>query len=126
MKIKTLFIFQAIVSFLNGFTFLIAPALYLSLFGISDPFPETILMSRLLGAALFGYSVISWLARDLSETIGRKAIVAGLFVGNFAGLIGMVMGQLAGIPNMMGWSIVGLYLVLALAFGYFMLVPQTD
>ena len=126
MKLKTLFIFQALVSLINGGMLVIATAFYISFFGFTDPTQETILMSRLLGAALLGYCVTAWLARDSGESIGQKAIVSGLFFGNAVGLIGSIIGQLAGIPNMMGWSIVGLYLILALGFGFFLFFSPTE
>ena len=51
------------------------------IFGFTDPSQETILLARLLGAALFGFSVIAWLAQDSVESKAQKVIVSGLFIG---------------------------------------------
>ena len=123
MKLRYWFIGQAIIALLNGLGMIFMTNFYMSNFGFASLSDAATVMTRLLGAALIGYSVVSWMARQSTDTIARKAIVYGLTATNGVGFVIILLAQLAGIPNAMGWSIVALYLILALGFGYFILKP---
>ena len=118
MKLRNLFIVNAVISLVFGVASVLAPALLLSLYGITLS-PAGIVVTRLLGAAFLGICVLTWLARDAPDSEARRAIVLGLFVENAIGFIVALLGQLAGVPNVLGWSIVVIYLLLALGYGYF-------
>ena len=51
-----------------------------------------------------------------------RAIVVGYGTGTTIGFIVALLAQLSGVMNAFGWSAVGIYLLLALGYGYFLLV----
>lgn len=118
MTLGNLFVVNAVISLVFGVASVLAPALLLSTYGITLS-PAGILVARLLGATFLGICVLTWFARDAADSVARQAIVLGLFVENAIGFIVALLGQLAGVPNAFGWSIVAIYLLLALGYGYF-------
>ncbi len=121
MTLRNLFIVNAVISLVFGVAAVLAPALLLSTYGVTLS-PAGILVTRLLGAAFLGICVLTWFARDAADSEARRAIVLGLFVENAVGFIVALLGQLAGLANPLGWSIVAIYLLLALGYGYFQFV----
>jgi hypothetical protein len=77
-----------------------------------------------MAAAFIGFSVLTWLARNASDSDARRAIVLALIVSDGIGFIAALMAQLADVVNSLGWSTVAIYLLLALGFGYFQFVKQ--
>lgn len=118
MKLSTLFTVHAIVALLFGLGFVFAPAAILAPYGITTN-EAGIVIARLLGAAFLGFSVIAWSARNTEESGARRAIVLGFFLGFAVSSAASLFGQLSGVGNALGWSTVGIYLLLALGYGYF-------
>jgi len=118
MKLKTLMIINAIVAIVFGVTFVILPAQAYSLYDITAD-EQLILMGRLFGAALIGFALLTWMARNATDSDARRAIVFALFIADGIGFVGALIGQLSNAVNALGWSTVAIYLLLALGFGYF-------
>jgi len=118
MTLRNLLIVNAVIALVFGVASVLAPALLLSTYGITLS-PAGILVARLMGAAFLGICVLTWLARDAPDSEARRAIVLALFVENAIGFIVALLGQLAGLANPFAWSIVVIYLLLALGYGYF-------
>jgi len=118
MKLSLLMVINTVVAAIFGIGFVIAPSPVLVLYGIS-PDAAFRLVAQLFGAALIGFAVITWLARNATASDARKAIVLALFISDGLGFILSVIGQLQGVTNALGWLNVIIYLVLALGFGYF-------
>ena len=118
MKISTLFIINTIVAGIFGLSFLFVAATLMSFYGITLS-PGGLVVARLFGAALIGFAVLSWFARNAEESIARGAIVLAFFISDSVGFIIALIGQLSGTVNAFGWSTVAIYLLLALGFGYF-------
>jgi hypothetical protein len=56
-----------------------------------------------------------------------RAIVVGYGTGTAIGFIVALLAQLSGVMNAFGWSAVGIYLLLALGYGYFLRIkPGAD
>ena len=126
MKLKNLFIVDSVVALFNGVGLVVAPKLYLSVYGISLSDQATIFISRLLGAGLLAYCVVAWFARKAEASDARRAIVLGFFITLTIGFIIALMGQLSGVMNVLGWVIVGLYFLIALGYCYFQFIrPDT-
>ena len=94
------------------------PGQILSIFGVESN-TALKLVGQFLGAALVSLAVLTWLVRNLSASETRQAILLALFVGETIGLILSLIGQLNGIFNVMGWSVVVVYLAFALGLAYF-------
>jgi hypothetical protein len=124
MKFSTLMIIKAVVCLVLGSLILIVPDFVYSLFGgsLND---AGFIAAREYGAAMFGILMITWFARNAGESQARWAIILGLFVYDAIGFVVILVAQLNGLLNPLGWSIVALYLLLALGFGYFLVNKPT-
>ncbi len=127
MKLKHLFIVHSVVALFHGGGFVLAPKPFMSLYGISLADSEATFVARLFGAALLIYCFVAWFARDAEDSAARRAIVLGFFLSGIVGFIVSLLGQLSGVTNVLGWGVVGLYLVIAGAgYGYFYFIrPDT-
>ena len=125
MNLSLLFTVNAIVAAVFGLAFVTAPGQAASLYGVTAD-AQFRYLAQLFGAALVGFAVLTWVARNAKASDARKAIVLALFISNAVGFVLALLGQMAGVVNTMGWSTVAIYLLLALAFGYFQFVmPST-
>jgi hypothetical protein len=118
MKLKTLMIINAIVAIVFGVTFVIVPAQAYSLYDITAN-EQLVYMGQLFGAALIGFALLTWMARNATDSDARRAIVLALFIADGIGFVVALIGQLSNVVNALGWSTVAIYLLLALGFGYF-------
>ena len=118
MKLSTMFIIYAIISAIFGLAFVVMPGTSLALYGINLS-PGGIPVVRLFGVALLEFALLSWFVRNAGDSEARRAIILAFFVGEVVGFIVALFGQLSGAVNVLGWSIVAIYLMLALGFGYF-------
>lgn len=118
MKFSNLMIIKAIVCLVFGILLVLVPAILLSLYGITLG-PGGIFMARLYGASLVGNLMLSWFARNAADSEARQAIVLDLFVYDAIGFVVALLAQLSGLMNVLGWSIVAIYLLLTLGYGYF-------
>lgn len=118
MKLSVFLTIVAVVAFIFGILCILIPGALLSLYGISLSAGGQV-VARLFGAALLGYSVLTWSARKAEDSEARKAIIFALFVGETLGFVVALIAQLAGAVNALGWSTVVIYFLLALGFCYF-------
>ncbi|MBU0529207.1 hypothetical protein KKF86_05570 [bacterium] len=118
MKIKTLMVINAVITAVYGLAFVIIPERLLLLYGNPVDAPMKYI-GQLFGAALIAFAVLSWSARNSSDSEARKAIVLALFIGDAIGFIVALIGQFNAVVNALGWSTVAIYLLLSLGFGYF-------
>lgn len=119
MKFKTMMTIKAAVCLVFGIPMLIVPGLLMSLFGVTLDAGGT-LMARLYGAALLGNLMLTWFGRNVAASDARRAIAIHLSVYDAIGFVVAVLATLSGIMNVLGWSVVLIYLVIALGFGYFL------
>ena len=124
MKLNTLMVVNALVAGVFGVGFIVVPGQVTSAYG-SEITPQLEYVTRLFGAALLAFAVLTWTARNATDSDARRAILLALFVGDGVGFIVSLMGQLGGVMNALGWTTVLIYLLLALGFGYFFAQPKT-
>ncbi|MGD0753955.1 MAG: hypothetical protein ABR927_02750 [Bacteroidales bacterium] len=118
MKLKTLMIINAIVAIVFGVTFVIVPAHVYSLYDITAD-KQLIYMGQLFGGTLIGFALLTWMARNATDSDARRAIVYSLFAADCIGFVVALIGQISNVVNALGWLTVAIYLLLALGFGYF-------
>jgi uncharacterized membrane protein len=118
MKFSTFMVVYAVVSAAFGLGFVLMPGQLLPIYGV-DPDSALRLIGQFFGAALLSLAILAWLVRNLSDSETRRAIVLALFVGETIGFIMALIGQLNGILNVLGWSVVVVYLVFTLGLAYF-------
>jgi len=120
MKLKHMFIIQAIIALAYAVGELFIPATLLKIYGLGDnPGAEIILTARLFGWGLAAVGLITAFVANAPQSEARQSIVKALFVAHVVGLIVSLMGVLNGTFNAVGWSAVIIYLFLAAGFGYF-------
>ena len=123
MNLKTVFTANAIVALVFGLLFLVIPGTGASIYGV-ELSSAGLLVMRLWGATIFGYSVLTWLARNAEESEARKAIVTSLFISWGIGFVVALIFQFQEVVNVYGWVNVAIYLLFTLGFGYFQFVKS--
>jgi len=118
MKLNTFMIIAAIVAFIFGLGFIIAPAASLKPYGTTTDLTGQFL-ARYLGSSLLGIAFITFLTRNAPASPTRKGLLAGLFVTMVLGFVVALYDKFAGSGNALIWLNVAIYLLLALGFGYF-------
>ena len=101
MKLKTLFVINAIVTAVFGLVLIFIPSLTFSLYGI-DSNPQMNYLGQLFGAALIAIAIMSWSARNATDSDARKAIITAFFVGDVVGFIVALIRQIDGVVNALG------------------------
>jgi hypothetical protein len=124
MKFNTFMLIYAVVSLLFGIGFVLAPALVLSVYGV-DADLSFRYIGQLLGAALISLGVLSWSVRSAGDSDVRKAVLSSLLVGEVIGFVLAVIGQITGALNVLGWSVVFVYLLLSAGLAYFRFASPT-
>ncbi len=115
MKLKILFIINAIVAIVFGVAFVLIPAKVYSMYAIESG-AGLDYMGQLFGAALIGYGLIAWLARKAADSDSRRAIILAFFISNGVGFVIALIGQLNEILGSLGWLTVAIYLLLTIGF----------
>jgi len=116
--LKNLFLFHFIVAIVFGLTYLLIPETFASI--VQWPLRETF-PYRLLGAALLGFGVSSWLAfkNQLWESV--KIVVVMEIVWCGLGTLVMLWGMFTqGLPAI-GWLNTVLMAFFTVTFGYYLI-----
>jgi hypothetical protein len=122
MTFRALLILKAVVCLVFGLFLLLAPIVLFSVLGatLNDGGTFT---AREYGAALIGTFLLTWFAKDVKANDARGAILLDLFVYDLIGVIITSSVSLSGVLNVVGWSIVVVYLFFTIGSGY-LLVKQ--
>lgn len=118
MNLKAFLTIHAIIALVYGIGFIVMPGVLVGYFG-GHLGPAGVFMGRLFGSALLTYAAVLWLARGAEDSTARRAITLGFFLTMIVGGGVSLHEQLKGIVNMLGWSTVALYFVLAACYGYY-------
>ena len=111
-------IIKAVICITFGFLLLVFPGFLLNLMG-ADLGPGGLFTAREYGAALIGTLLLTWFAREASESVARRAIILDLFVYDGIALVVTSYNVLTGVLNWLGWGIVAVYLFFTVGYGYF-------
>jgi hypothetical protein len=125
MKLNVLFIITAILGLFFGILMLIIPGQF------SDFYGGTLTNAgkyngQLVAAAYLGFAALLFLATKAKEAKARQAIVIGSLVHFIVGLIISLRWQILGEVNVWGWTTIGLFALLTLAYAYFAATKKTD
>ena len=118
MKFSTFMVVYAVVSAVFGLGFVLMPGQLLPIYGV-EPDAALRLIGQFFGAAIISLAILAWLVKNLSDSEARRAIILALFVGEAIGFIFALIGQFNGILNVLGWSVVVVYLIFTLGLAYF-------
>ena len=121
MKVKFFFTAAAIVMLIFGIGFLVAAAWTMNLFGITLDAGGT-MMTQLVGVTLLGFAAMNWMARNFAVAEDVHHLIIANFIANGLGFVVTLWQKLSNdMGNGWSWLPIALYLVFALAFGYFYL-----
>ncbi len=124
MKLKSIFIYNAVIAFPFGVCLVLIPSLILSIYGI-ELTPGGSFVAQLFGSVLIFVALLCWFARNSEDSEARQAIVLASFLESTLGFIVALIAKLSGVINILGWSIVVLYFSIAIGFGYFQFIGET-
>jgi len=124
MKLKTLFIINAVIALVYGICFILIPAKVLLLYGMTQGTSET-LAGQYFGLSLIGIGLITWFARNITDSNAIGAIVPALLISDIIGVIISLIGTISGVMNAFGWSAVIIYLFLTIGYLYFQFKKST-
>ncbi len=124
MKFRTLMIIKAVVCLALGVPIVFMPNFTYSLFGTTLG-PGGSVAAQEYGASLLGALMITWFARNAQPSETRRAIALGYFVYDAIGVVVALIATLAGVMNLLGWSVVVLYLFFTAGFGWFTIKPSS-
>ena len=117
MKFNTFMVIYAVVSTVFGLAFVFTPGLILPIYGV-EPDAALRLIGQLFGAVLISLALLAWLVRNLRDSETQHAVILALLVGEALGFILALIGQLNGVLNVLGWSVVVVYLFFTLGLVY--------
>lgn len=123
MKLPALLSIVGVVAILFGIGFVAFPVEVLAQYGVTAD-RYTAFMSRLFGATLIQVGVLLWLARNIIDSLGRRAIVLSGLIAMAVAFVVSLYGMMNGIANALGWSTVVIYALFAIGFGYFQFGPK--
>jgi hypothetical protein len=125
VRLKNLFIANTVVSLPFGIGSVLAPHLFLSLFGATLG-PAGAVMMQYGGAWLIGLGLLTWFTRNAAESeagrgIAGRTIAWALLVAYLVALVVSVLGQLAGALNALGWMPILIQAFFVAGLGYWLL-----
>lgn len=125
MKLNVLFIINGILGLFFGVLMLLIPGAFSEFYG-GELTNAGKYNGQLIAAAYLGYATLLFIATKAKEAKARQAIVIGSLVHFIIGLIISLRWQILGEVNAWGWTTVGLFGLLILAYGYFLVTKKTD
>jgi len=120
MTFRTLLIIKAVVCMGFGLFLLLAPVVLFNILGTVLKAGGTF-TAREYGAALIGTLLLTWFAKDVKATDARGAILLDLFIYDLIGAVVTSLVTISGVLNVLGWSIVFVYLFFTVGSGYLLL-----
>jgi hypothetical protein len=116
MKLKVLFIITAITSLFFGIMSLFFAKTFFSNYGVTVT-EAHVFSAQLVGAANLAIVALVWLGRKSKDT---KPIVVSMFIFNAIGFVVSLLTMLNKVMNSIGWSAVGIFGILTIAYTYFL------
>jgi hypothetical protein len=125
MKLGNLYLLNTAVAFIFALGLLLGPTTILQLFGLSTGNTEKML-AQLVGASLAGFGLLSWFARDFTDPKAQDGAAVTLFTFNVIAFIVSLLAVFSKVWRSGGWLAVLIFLILALAFGYFQFIGPKE
>jgi hypothetical protein len=132
MKLSLLLTTHAVLALGFGIAFTLYAPVMMAFFGIPELPGDNVLLywsvvsfARMFGVTLFGLGMILWALRGSLEGAGfsspsRRGILFAMLFGNAIGSITAITQQVSVWQGIAGWITFGIFLLLTLAYGYFL------
>lgn len=126
MNLRNLFLLDSVVAFLFALATLLGPSTVLKFFGLSTGNTEQ-LLAQIIGAALVGFGLLGWFAKDFADMRARDGAVLSLFLFSAIGFVVTLLAELSNVTRAGSvWIIVVIFLFFTLGYGYFQFVGPTE
>ena len=122
MKLRDLFIINAVILFVFGLGFLVLTGPWFSFYGLAVS-ASAMLLARFLGGVLLAGALLSWLIREAVETELQRLTLLAFALGWAISFIVALIDQLGKPTSLTGWFMVAIFLLFTLAFSTFGLRP---
>ncbi len=123
MTFRSLLSIKAAVCLVFGLFLLLAPGVLFGILG-TNLNNGGAFAAREYGAALIGAMFLTWFAKNVKAGDARNAILLYLFVYDLIGVIITASVSISGVLNVLGWSIVVVYLFFTVGSGYLLIKEQ--
>jgi len=117
MNFHNLMLITAIATIGFGTGFIIAPKALIALYGLSST-PAIEFSLRLYATTIFGIGALALLIRHAQDHYSQKSVLLAFFIIDFGGFLVALLANLAGLMNVLGWSLVVLFLIFSGAYAY--------
>ena len=117
LNLRTVFLINALVSFVLALGFLLGPEAMLKFFSLSTGNIEK-LGAQLIGTALVAVGLLTWFAKDFADPAASSAVANSLFFSGLCGLVVTVLGMMSRVIRTNSWLIIVLYLLFIAGYGY--------
>lgn len=118
MRITWLFGAAAIVTAVFGLGMLLAPEALVAVYGMTLN-DDGLIVARLLGGQLLGYTVLEWLALRGERQV-REANLRSVVLAEFLGLAVSGLAAVQGIGNSLVWGLVVIFLLFTVWRAYYL------
>jgi len=125
MKLNGLFIITAILGLFFGILMLIIPGQFFEFYG-GELTNAGKYNGQLVAAAYLGFAALLLIATKAKEAKAQQAIIIGSLVHFIVGLIVSLRWQILGEVNVWGWTTVGIFGLLTLAYAYFAVTKKAQ
>ena len=126
MNLRNLFLLDTVVAFLFALATLLGPSTVLKFFGLSTGNTEQ-LLAQIIGAALVGFGLLGWFAKDFTDTRARDGAVLSLFLFSAIGFVVTLLAELSNVTRAgSAWIIVVVFLFFTLGYGYFQFIGPSE
>ena len=116
MKMRTLFIINAVIELMFGLGFMFAPTLVLGLFGVQQIDAVGITLAHVAGGLILSLAIISWLGKDLDDHAIDTIAWGSVFFSHLQAGIYLIIAILNGTFNALAWSTVVMDALFVAAF----------
>ena len=125
MKLRNLYLLNAVVCLVFALGLLLMTPVMLNLFGMDSTRDATVL-AQLLAVELTVGGMTTLLARDVADPQARGAINYGNMIAGVLGFVVALNATLTGVLGWFGYVILAIYAAVALGFAYFQFFAPPD
>lgn len=122
MKLKTFFIFNAILFGASGIIAIFFTEKVLLLYGVGAN-PTSLFMGQYAGLGSIAIALVTWFTRNIEDKKTQRTIVLALFITTIIGVVISISGIISGVMER-GWLVVGIYFLFAAGYAYFLSLKE--
>ena len=119
MKLKTLFIVNAVILGGSGIFAVLLPASVCKIYGVEIN-SEVMMMAQYAGLGSIAAALVAWFSRKVRDPLALRGLTLAFLITYTVGAIISVQSTISGVIAF-GWPIIVLYFLLAIGYAYFLI-----